>query len=229
VKRILIVDDEPQIGEVLSAYLRQESFETVVRGTVGSAVAEIEQNRPDMMILDITLPDGSGLDILRRSAEGTRIPTIMLTARSEEVDRIVGLELGADDYIVKPFSPREVVARVRAVLRRVVETSGQPDETFNVERIRDLEIDEGAHEVRMNGQLVPVTPAEFRILSVLVQNAGQVLTRSQLLDLVHDDGSIFERTLDRHINNLRRKIEPKPEDPSYIVTVYGVGYKLRKD
>jgi DNA-binding response OmpR family regulator len=229
VKRILIVDDEPQIGEVLSAYLRQESFEPVVRGSVGAAVAEIDQHRPDMLILDITLPDGSGLDILRRSAESARIPTIMLTARSEEVDRIVGLELGADDYIVKPFSPREVVARVRAVLRRVDEGSDQPGENQNVVRIRDLEIDEGAHEVRMNGQLVSVTPAEFRILSVLVQNVGQVLTRSQLLDLVHDDGSIFERTLDRHINNLRRKIEPKPEEPSYIVTVYGVGYKLRKD
>jgi two-component system alkaline phosphatase synthesis response regulator PhoP len=229
VKRILIVDDEPQIGEVLSAYLRQESFEPVVRGTVGAAVSEIEQRRPDMMILDITLPDGSGLDILRRSAEGARIPTIMLTARSEEIDRIVGLELGADDYIVKPFSPREVIARVRAVLRRAGETGGEVEENLDIVRIRDLEIDEGAHEVRVSGQLVAVTPAEFRILSVLVQNAGQVLTRSQLLDLVHDDGSIFERTLDRHINNLRRKIEPKPEDPSYIVTVYGVGYKLRKD
>jgi DNA-binding response OmpR family regulator len=229
VKRILIVDDEPQIGEVVSAYLKQESFDTVVRGNVASALAEIEQHRPDMMILDITLPDGSGLDILRRSVEGRRIPTIMLTARSEEVDRIVGLELGADDYIVKPFSPREVVARVRAVLRRVGEATGEGTDNGSIVRIRDLEIDEGAHEVRMSGTPVAVTPAEFRILSVLVQNAGQVLTRSQLLDLVHDDGSIFERTLDRHINNLRRKIEARPEEPSYIVTVYGVGYKLRKE
>lgn len=230
VKRILIVDDEPQIGEVVSAYLKQESFDTVVRANVASALAEIDERRPDMMILDITLPDGSGLDILRRSTDGRRIPTIMLTARSEEVDRIVGLELGADDYIVKPFSPREVVARVRAVLRRVGEAAGENvSETSNVVRIRELEIDEGAHEVRVAGKQVAVTPAEFRILSVLAQNAGQVLTRSQLLDLVHDDGSIFERTLDRHINNLRRKIEAKPEDPSYIVTVYGVGYKLRKE
>ena len=146
------------------------------------------------------------------------------------VDRIVGLELGADDYIVKPFSPREVVARVRAVLRRVGENNGVAGaDNSSIVRIRDLEIDEGAHEVRVAGKQVAVTPAEFRILSVLAQNAGQVLTRSQLLDLVHDDGSIFERTLDRHINNLRRKIEAKPEDPSYIVTVYGVGYKLRKE
>jgi DNA-binding response OmpR family regulator len=228
-KRILIVDDEPQIGEVVSAYLRQESFDTVVKGTVASALAEIEQQRPDLMLLDITLPDGSGLDILRRGVERRRIPTIMLTARSEEVDRIVGLELGADDYIVKPFSPREVVARVRAVLRRADAASGEGEQEQSVVRIRDLEIDEAAHEVRVGGLPVAVTPAEFRILSVLVQNAGQVLTRSQLLDLVHDDGSIFERTLDRHINNLRRKIEPRPDDPSYIVTVYGVGYKLRKD
>ena len=230
VKRILIVDDEPQIGEVVSAYLKQESFDTVVRMNVATALEEIEQSRPDMMILDITLPDGSGLDILRRSNDGRRIPTIMLSARSEEVDRIVGLELGADDYIVKPFSPREVVARVRAVLRRVGENNGVGGpEISNVVRIRDLEIDDGAHEVRVGGKPVAVTPAEFRILSVLVQNAGQVLTRSQLLDLVHDDGSIFERTLDRHINNLRRKIEAKPDDPTYIVTVYGVGYKLRKE
>jgi DNA-binding response OmpR family regulator len=227
-KRILIVDDEPQIGEVVSAYLRQESFDTVIKGTVAAALSEIEAHRPDLMILDITLPDGSGLDVLRKGAEGRRIPTIMLTARSEEVDRIVGLELGADDYIVKPFSPREVVARVRAVLRRAA-GAAEAEEDLNVVRIRDLEIDEGAHEVRMGGVPVAVTPAEFRILSVLVQNAGQVLTRSQLLDLVHDDGSIFERTLDRHINNLRRKIEPRPEDPAYIITVYGVGYKLRKE
>lgn len=228
-KRILIVDDEPQIGEVLSAYLRQESFDTVVRGTVEGALDEVVRHRPDMMILDITLPDGSGLDILRFAGGDRRIPAIMLTARSEEVDRIVGLELGADDYVVKPFSPREVVARVRAVLRRVGEPAGSENGAAGAVRVRDLEIDEGAHEVRVSGTPVPVTPAEFRILTVLVQNAGQVLTRSQLLDLVHDDGGIFERTLDRHINNLRRKIEPRPEEPSYIVTVYGVGYKLRRD
>lgn len=226
-KRILIVDDEPQIGEVLSAYLKQESFETVVCGTVASALAELERERPDMMILDITLPDGSGLDILRRGVEAKRIPTIMLTARSDEVDRVVGLELGADDYVVKPFSPREVVARVRAVMRRAA-AQAEGDERKAL-HVKDLEIDEGAHEVRVGGSLVSITPAEFRILHALVQNAGQVLTRAQLLDLVHDEGSIFERTLDRHINNLRRKVEPNPDDPVYIVTVYGVGYKLRKD
>lgn len=228
-KRVLIVDDEPQIGEVLSAYMQRESFEAVVCLDVASALAELEKHRPDIMILDITLPDGSGLDILRRGNKERRIPAIMLTARSEEVDRVVGLELGADDYVVKPFSPREVVARIRAVLRRTDKQQAGAQDAEPIVQVKDLQIDARAHEVRIAGRPVPVTPAEFRILSVLASNAGQVLTRAQLLDLVHDDGSIFERTLDRHINNLRRKIEPNPEDPAYIATVYGVGYKLRKD
>lgn len=226
---VLIVDDEPQIGEVLSAYLQRESFETIVCGDVASAVASLEKRRPDIMLLDITLPDGSGLDILKQANKTLRIPTIMLTARSEEVDRVIGLELGADDYIVKPFSPREVVARVRAVLRRTSKPQNGNVEPEHVLHVKDLQVDTGAHEVRLSGKTVAVTPAEFRILTVLAQNAGQVLTRGQLLDLVHDDGSIYERTLDRHINNLRHKLEPNPEDPEYILTVYGVGYKLRKD
>jgi DNA-binding response OmpR family regulator len=226
---VLIVDDEPQIGEVLSAYLQRESFETIVCGDVASAVALLESQRPDIMILDITLPDGSGLDILKQANKQQRIPTIMLTARSDEVDRVVGLELGADDYIVKPFSPREVVARVRAVLRRASAPPAGAANGEHVLHVKDLQIDTGAHEVRLAGKTIAVTPAEFRILTVLAQNAGQVLTRSRLLDLVHDDGSIYERTLDRHINNLRHKVEPHSDDPEYIVTVYGVGYKLRKD
>jgi DNA-binding response OmpR family regulator len=226
---VLIVDDEPQIGQVLSAYLQRESFETIVCGDVASAMANLQKQRPDIMLLDITLPDGSGLDILKQANKAQRIPTIMLTARSEEVDRVIGLELGADDYIVKPFSPREVVARVRAVLRRVAKPQNGSAEPLQVLRVKDLQIDIGAHEVRLSGKPIGVTPAEFRILTVLAQNAGQVLTRTQLLDLVHDEGGIYERTLDRHINNLRHKVEPNPGEPEYIETVYGVGYKLRKD
>ena len=228
-KRILIVDDEPQIGEVLSAYLEREGFETLVRETVAGATAELEGGLPDLLILDITLPDGSGLDILR-SVQERSVPVIMLTARAEEVDRIVGLELGADDYITKPFSAREVVARVRAVMRRaagVAAANGAPEVGARI-RIGGLEIDLGAHEVRVEGRSIGLTPSEFRILTVLAEHPGQVFTRAQLLDRLHDDGSIFERTLDRHINNLRKKIEPNPQDPEYVLTVYGVGYKMKK-
>ena len=229
-KRVLLVDDEPQIVEVLSAYLQREGFETVVKTSVQEGLTAMQEQAPDIMVLDITLPDGSGLDILRSAAEGARIPSIMLTARTDEVDRVVGLELGADDYVTKPFSPREVVARVRAVLRRFEEgqrgTGAAQPRRF---RLRGLEIDMGAHEVRVNGKLSPLTPSEFRILTVLAENPGQVFTRAQLLDRLHDDGSIFERTLDRHINNLRKKIEPNPDDPDYVVTVYGVGYKMKRE
>ncbi len=229
-KRILVVDDEPQIGSVLRAYLEREGFEIEVAATVEGAMNSLEGQPPDMMILDITLPDGSGLDILRAAAGGARIPTIMLTARTDEIDRIVGLELGADDYVTKPFSPREIVARVRAVLRRSGGASnGQEDHgPAHHLRVADLDIDVGAHEVRVGGRLASLTPSEFRILNVLAENPGQVFTRSQLLDRIEDDGSIYERTLDRHINNLRKKIEPDPENPTYVLTVYGVGYKMKK-
>jgi DNA-binding response OmpR family regulator len=229
-KRILIVDDEPQIGEVLSAYLQRDGFDTVVKGTMHDALEALSATTPDLMLLDITLPDGSGLDILR-SVQDRRIPVIVLTARAEEVDRIVGLELGADDYITKPFSPREVVARVRAVMRRSDEHQHDLEAgTTASGRLRTgaLDIDFGEHEVRVDGKPVSLTPSEFRILSVLAERPGQVFTRGQLLDHLHDDGSIFERTLDRHINNLRKKLEPNPQEPEYVLTVYGVGYKMKK-
>lgn len=225
-RRVLVVDDEPEIAEILQGYLQKESFEPVTAGTVTSALAEIERRPPDAILLDIGLPDGSGFDILRKVNENYRIPTVVLTTRSEEVDRIIGLELGADDYIAKPFSPREVVARLRALFRRIDAVRGDGHTQGAVYRIRDLEINEAAHEVRMQNKLVAVRPAEFRILALLARHAGQVLSRSQMLDLLHDDGSIFERTLDRHINHLRHKIEPDPAKPTYLVTVYGVGYKL---
>ena len=225
-KRVLVVDDEPQIGEVLRAYLEREGFEPVVRTTVKDALAQIQSAPPDLAILDITLPDGNGLDVLRSVAE-RRVPVIMLTARTEEIDRIVGLELGADDYITKPFSAREVVARVRAVLRRAAAGEGAASNGPQI-RIGALEIDPSAHEVRVGGTPVSLTRAEFRILTVLAEHPGQVFTRAQLLDKLDDEGSIFERTLDRHINNLRRKIEPNAAEPEYVLTVYGVGYKMKK-
>lgn len=223
---IHIVEDEPQIGEILAGYLRAEGYTPVVSTSVAAATAALAAGRPDLLLLDVTLPDGSGLDILR-SVRERDIPAILVTARGEEIDRVLGLEIGADDYITKPFSPREVVARVRAVLRRAHggATAGRSGDVL---RIEDLEIDVDAHEVRIGGRLAPLTPSEFRLLEVLARNAGAALTRAQLLDKLSDDGSIFERTLDRHINNLRRKIEPDISSPSFIITVYGVGYKCRK-
>jgi DNA-binding response OmpR family regulator len=229
-KLVLIVDDEPQILEVVRAYVEREGFEVESHGNVAETLEAIDRRRPDMMILDITLPDGSGLDILRAAWRGgTRIPTIMLTARADESDRIVGLELGADDYVTKPFSPREVVARVRALFRRTEEYADVlTRKPGRKTRIADLEIDHEHHEVHVGSRPVHLTASEFRILSVLAENPGEVFTRSHLLDILEDGGAIFERTLDRHINNLRKKVEADPSDPEYVLTVYGVGYKMRR-
>jgi DNA-binding response OmpR family regulator len=223
---VLIVEDEAQISEVLAGYLQAEGFAAEVNATFSDAMASLGRTRPDLLLLDVTLPDGSGLDILRHARERA-IPVILVTARREEIDRILGLEIGADDYVTKPFSPREVVARVRAVLRRA-RGAASGSENAQVVRIGDLEIDVDAHEVRIGNKSAQLTPSEFRLLEVLARNAGTALTRSQLLDKLSDDGSIYERTLDRHINNLRHKIEPDITNPTYVVTVYGVGYKMRK-
>ena len=228
-KRILVVDDELQITELLSAYLEREGFEVTACDSVAAALQVLKGSTPDLLILDIMLPDGSGLDVLRAAAKpDARIPTIMLTARSEEADRIVGLELGADDYVTKPFSPREVVARVRSLFRRLANGGLTANAGSRVKRIGDLEIDHTYYEVRVNGRPANLTATEFRILAILAENPGEVFTRAHLLDRLEDDGQIFERTLDRHINNLRKKIERDPRNPEYIVTVYGVGYKMRK-
>jgi DNA-binding response OmpR family regulator len=199
--------------------------------SVAEALPAIARFAPDVLLLDITLPDGNGLDVVRAaSSAGARVPTIMLTARAEEADRIVGLELGADDYVTKPFSPREVVARVRALLRRTAGHASQPENGKQTRRTRigDLEIDRSFHEVSVAGESLALTATEFKILSLLAENPGEVFSRSHLLDRIGDDGGIFERTLDRHINNLRKKVEKDPRNPEYIVTVYGVGYKMRK-
>jgi len=227
-KRLLIVDDEPQIREVLEAYLAREGFDVEAAGNVAEARASLEKRPPDLVVLDVTLPDGSGLDVLGSLAKpGERVPTIMLTARSDETDRVVGLELGADDYVTKPFSPREVVARVRALFRRIEESSKAPAQAAKT-RVGDVEIDHQFHEVRVAGKPASLTATEFRILSLLAANPGEVFTRSHLLDRLNDGGEIFERTLDRHINNLRKKIEKDPAHPQYVVTVYGVGYKMNR-
>jgi len=225
-ERILVVEDEPEIAEAVRAYLQREGFAVEVRGEGAAAIAAADAETPSLMIVDVGLPQMNGFEVYRKIAEKARIPTIFLTARSDEVDRIVGLELGADDYVVKPFSPRELVARVRAVLRR--STAPPVEKKQHVLRVHDLVVDLDAHDVRRGDGHVQLTPAEFRILAALAAEPGRVFTRPQLLDTLNDDGGIYERTLDRHINNLRKKLEPNPDQPTYVITVYGVGYKMRK-
>ena len=224
---VLIVDDEPALLEVLDAYLRADGFAVLTAGDGIAAVETTLRERPDLVILDLNLPRRSGLDAFRDIRRVLDVPIIMLTARGAEVDRVVGLELGADDYVTKPYSPREIVARVRAVLRRRT-ASAPPLETHNIRRIGDLTIDRAAHEVRRGSQAINVTPTEFRLLEVFSAHPGQVFTRDRLVDLVAGEGGgdVYDRTLDRHIANLRHKIEDDAQHPHYILTVYGVGYKI---
>jgi DNA-binding response OmpR family regulator len=223
--RILVVDDESGIVDVLEKYLRDEGFAVSRAGDGVTAVELALRERPDLVILDLNLPKLSGIEAFRRIRAELDVPVIMLTARIGEVDRIVGLELGADDYVSKPFSPREVVARVKTVLRRAQRRAPSPA-AGEVQRVGDVEIDRAGHVVRFAGQAVNLTPMEFRILEVLASNIGRTFTREQLLDKVSADGDVFDRTLDRHVANLRHKIERDPTHPRLIVTVFGVGYKL---
>ena len=232
-KKILIVDDEPEIVEIVARYLTDDGF-LVCRAYDGAeAVKTFEAQRPDLVLLDLKMPVMHGLDAFKEIRARSEVPVIMLTSRSDEIDRIVGLELGADDYITKPFSPREVVARVKTVLRRAPgeaqAAAAAEAADASVTRIGELEIDAREHEVRLRGASVQLTPTEFRILEILAGNLGRTFTRTQLLDMVRgDDLEIFDRTLDRHIANLRHKIEDDAAHPRFIKTVFGVGYKMAR-
>ena len=220
--RILVVDDEPEIVVLLRSYLEREGFVVDEADDGEAALAAFLRVRPDLVILDLMLPQIDGRDVCRRIRATSRTPIIMLTARDEETDKLLGLELGADDYITKPFSPREVVARVRAVLRRGTR------EAVEVIRAGDLMIDLRGHEVTLQGRSVDLTPTEFRLLETLAGHPNQVFTRMQLIDRVQGHAfEGYERTVDAHIKNLRGKVEPDPHTPRYIVTVYGVGYKFQ--
>jgi two-component system alkaline phosphatase synthesis response regulator PhoP len=220
---ILVVDDEPKIVKQARDYLENGGFRVVSAGDGTTALAMARHERPDLVVLDLNLPEMDGLDVCRALRRESSVPIIMLTARVDEMDRLIGLELGADDYITKPFSPRELVARVRAVLRRVqggVHTPG-------LVRAGDLEIDLHGHRVTRAGEPVRLTRTEFNLLATLAQHPGQTFTRAQLLDRLHGfayEG--FDRSVDAHIKNLRRKLEPNPVEPRYVLTVYGVGYKF---
>jgi DNA-binding response OmpR family regulator len=226
-ERILIVEDERAVARGLEYGLAHEGFDVMWAETGQQALEMARSKNPHLILLDLRLPDISGYDVCRQlRAEGKRQPILMLTARDEELDKVLGLELGADDYVAKPFSPREVVARVRAVLRRV---EGEVSPAAVI-RVGDIVIDLARHTVEVAGQPVELTPTEFDLLAVLARYPGRVFTRLQLLD--HTQGGAYEgyeRTVDAHIKNLRQKIEPDPKKPRYILTIYGVGYKFSEE
>jgi two-component system, OmpR family, alkaline phosphatase synthesis response regulator PhoP len=234
-RKVLVVDDEPQIVEIVERYLTDDGFDVSHAFDGAEAVKTFDDIEPDLVILDLTMPVKSGLEVFREIRSRSSVPIIMLTSRADEVDRVVGLELGADDYITKPFSPREVVARVKTVLRRVNDGAGRTNATAAPSppvaiRIGDLEIDSHEHEVRLRGDALQLTPTEFRILEVLAGSPGRTFTRAQLLDQVKgEELEMFDRTLDRHIANLRHKIEGDAAKPKFILTVFGVGYKMAKN
>jgi two-component system OmpR family response regulator len=229
-KRILIADDEPQIAEALAAYFRRQGMIVETSGTIADTLRALESFAPDILVLDVRLPDGSGFDVLRTTAKPDGyVPTILLTAEVDEADRIIGSQLGADDFVTKPFSPSEVAARVRSTMRRVAESGARRlAKKRRTSRVGGLELDHDFREATVDGTHVKLTATEFDILAALAESPGEVFTRSKMLDLLGDDGDVYERTLDRHINNLRKKIEQYPHDPQYLLTVHGVGYKMRR-
>jgi two-component system alkaline phosphatase synthesis response regulator PhoP len=222
-KKILVVDDEAKIVKVLKAYLEQSGYQVVTAADGKIALAIIMRDKPDFMILDLNLPGMDGLDVCRTVRRQSNIPILMLTARVEEADKLIGLELGADDYVVKPFSPREVVARVRTIFRRADGELAQPE----ILRVGDLEIDLDEHSVTVLERNVELTPTEFDILVVLARQPKRVFTRMQIMELAQGNAfEGYERTIDTHIKNIRLKLEPNPKNPTYIHTVFGVGYKV---
>ena len=224
VKTILVVEDEMKIARLVRDYLQHAGFEVIVASNGESALASARGAKPDLVVLDLRLPGRDGLDVTRELRRTSNVPIVMLTARGEESDRIVGLEMGADDYMVKPFSPKELVARVRAVLRR---TEGARATGPEVLRVRDVEVDMPKMRVHAAGRPVDLTPTEFQLLVALAREPGRVFTRAQLLDAVHGVAfESYERAIDAHVKNIRRKLEPVPARPRYLLTVHGVGYRF---
>lgn len=223
-KTILVVDDEPKITQLARDYLEHAGYAVLTARDGKVALATARAERPDLVVLDLGLPVVDGLDVTRALRKDSHIPIIMLTARGEESDKLVGLELGADDYIVKPFSPKELVARVRAVLRRAENTKAP---VRDVIRVGEVTLDTTRLRVTVAGRNVELTATEFQLLVALAAQPGRIFTRAQLLDVAHGVAfESYERAIDAHIKNIRRKLEPNPREPRYILTVYGVGYKF---
>jgi two-component system response regulator RegX3 len=222
-RRILLVEDEVSITEPLADALRSEGFDAEVAGTVEQAL-ELARRDPDLVLLDVMLPDGSGFDVCRELRQRSQVPIIMLTARGEEADRVVGLELGADDYVVKPFSAREVVARIRAVLRRTA--APEPVDERPVE-IGEVRLDPAKREVTLRGEVLELSRKEFELLHLLMRHAGAVVTRERLIDEVWDPNWFGStKTLDVHVSGIRRKLGDDPSEPRYVHTVRGVGFRF---
>jgi DNA-binding response OmpR family regulator len=226
-KTVLVVEDERQIAGIAKDYLQHAGYAVFIAEDGIEALAMSRDRRPDLVVLDIGLPKLDGLEVTRRLRTESSVPIIMLTARAEESDRLMGLDLGADDYIVKPFSPRELVARVRAVLRRAESAPSDEDGVF---RRADLKIDVPRMKVDRGAASLDFTPTEFELLVTLARRPGRVFTRAQLLDAIRgpldSDVEPFDRAIDAHVKNIRRKLEPDPRTPRYLLSVYGIGYKF---
>jgi DNA-binding response OmpR family regulator len=222
-KRVLVVDDEPKITQVVADYLRTAGFTVTTAANGALAVTSARAQPPHLVVLDLGLPGMDGLDVARELRRSSSVPIIMLTARGDEADRVIGLELGADDYVLKPFSPRELLARIRAVLRRT-DGVAAASERFAV---GDVAVDTARRDVTVAGRRLDLTATEFDLLVHLARQPGRVFTRAQLLDAVRGTTvEAYERTVDAHIKNLRRKLEPDPHQPRYVLTVHGVGYRF---
>lgn len=224
-KTVLVVDDEAKILRLARDYLEHAGFAVLTAEAGKAALATARGAKPDLIVLDLGLPDLDGLDVIRALRKESNVPIIVLTARGDESDKLVGLELGADDYLTKPFSPKELVARVRAVLRRTENALSGP--ASEVIRTAELTLDVPRMRVTLDQRPVELTPTEFQLLAALARQPGRIFTRAQLLDAVHGiTFESYERAIDAHIKNIRRKLEPNPREPRYVLTVYGVGYKF---
>jgi len=222
-KTIMVVDDEPRIVQVVRDYLERGRFTVVPAPEGATALRVAATQHPDLVILDLALPGIDGLDVTRSLRRNGTVPIIMLTARTDESDKLVGLELGADDYLTKPFSPKELVARVRSVLRRSEAARAPAD----VVRVGEVELNLPSMELRIGGRSIELTPTEFQLLVTMARQPGRVFSRAQLLHAVHGVAfDSYERAIDAHVKNLRRKIEPDPHSPRYLLTVFGVGYRF---
>ena len=222
-RTVMVVDDEPKIVQLARDYLEHAGFSVVVAHDGRAALAAARREKPDLVVLDLGLPELDGLDVARTLRAESNVPIVMLTGRSEESDKLVGLEIGADDYVTKPFSPKELVARVRAVLRR----TERPRSDAEIVRVGEVTLDIPRMRTSVADRAVDLTSTEFQLVATMAREPGRVFTRSQLLDAVHGVAfESYERAIDAHVKNIRHKLEPDPARPRYLLTVYGVGYRF---